>query len=238
MNKLRYTYNLFRILKRKLSRNPDSVFTLQTVLEKNYEQRASFNFILAGANDGISHDFLYEFLNKRNSKGIAIEPVFEYYTALVKNYSHLKEVITVNKAIHANLSKVVIYKVDPKELPNHPAWASGIASLDPEHHKKSQIPSNVIIQDCVDASSLMDIITEYYSNPDFDYVQIDTEGFDFEILKQIDFDIISPAIICFEYINLSVNDRDNAIRLLKKQGYYCFYNDINIAAVKLNKIKL
>lgn len=36
-----------------------------------------------------------------------------------------------------------------------------------------------------------------------DYLQIDTEGFDDEIIKMIDFSIIKPKLIKFELVHLS-----------------------------------
>jgi len=57
----------------------NKILNCRLILENNYKQESSFNFIQVGANDGVSFDFLYDFLIKRNSKGIVIEPIKEYY---------------------------------------------------------------------------------------------------------------------------------------------------------------
>ena len=50
---------------------------------------------------------------------------------------------------------------------------------------------------------------------DLDYLQIDTEGFDFQILKMIDFKAISPKLIRFEYANLSESELSESKEILK-----------------------
>ena len=43
-----------------------------------------------------------------------------------------------------------------------------------------------------------------------DYLQIDTEGYDVEILKMIDFNIIMPKLIRFECSNLKKSELETA----------------------------
>ena len=39
-------------------------FSSQYILERNFPENKNFNFIQVGANDGISFDFLYDFVTK------------------------------------------------------------------------------------------------------------------------------------------------------------------------------
>lgn len=238
MNVVMYIKNIARIVKRKLSSDPGNVFSMKTVLEKNYPPGSSFDFILIGANDGVSHDFLFDFLQKRNSRGIAAEPVLEYFEKLSKNYAVFPDVVLINKAVHATKKQVLIYKADPFKLKQLPDWAEGIASFDPEHHKKSGTSVNDIITEIVNADTLMNMVKEHLINKNPDLFQVDTEGYDYEVLKQIDFTVMHPSIIKFEYVNLSLDDANKAIRLLKQKGYYCFYDNIDIIGVRLKSIKL
>ena len=52
-----------------------------------------------------------------------------------------------------------------------------------------------------------------------DLLQIDTEGYDFEILKSVDFSMIQPSIIHFENNFLHSRQRDECARLLGAHGY-------------------
>lgn len=59
-----------------------------------------------------------------------------------------------------------------------------------------------MIEEEVPCINLMDLI--FKNNLEgIDYLQIDAEGFDVQILKMIDFKAVSPKLIRFEYVNLT-----------------------------------
>lgn len=208
------------------------------VLERNYKEGEPFNCILVGANDGISHDDLYTFLIKRKTSGLAIEPLPDAYNQLKKNFALMPGMLTVRMAVHPYEKKVRLYHVNPERLSELPFWASGIASLNKDHHKKSDIPAEYMTFTEVEANHLMNIIEQYTPNRQPDLMQIDTEGFDYEILKQIDFGQLKPRIIRYEYFCLNKEDEIASIKLLKSKGYFCFYDDIDVIGVRLRNIKV
>lgn len=50
-------------------------------------------------------------------------------------------------------------------------------------------------------------------------LQIDTEGYDAEIIRMIPFETLRPAVINFEILNLSKRDIESVYTLLMDQGY-------------------
>ena len=52
-----------------------------------------------------------------------------------------------------------------------------------------------------------------------DLLQIDTEGYDYEVLKTFPFDLGLPVVVCFEHCHLSEGDRAAALSLLVSHGY-------------------
>ena len=86
----------------------NNFFFSKNIMEINFQTNKKFNFIQVGANDGISFDFLYEFIMLRDSEGIVIEPVKEYFNELNLNYSNCPKIIKINKAVHPLKNKVVI----------------------------------------------------------------------------------------------------------------------------------
>jgi hypothetical protein len=66
-------------------------------------------------------------------------------------------------------------------------------------------------------------------------LQIDTEGYEYEILKSTPFDKIKPRAIRCEYLHLNRLDYQNSINLLKKNGYSVILHAGDILA--LNNIK-
>lgn len=210
----------------------------EKILEKNYELNSKFSFIQVGANDGVSFDFLYDFVIKRDTSGVVVEPVKEYYEELKVNYSNFSKIIAVNKAVHPTEKQVSIYKINEKAKGKYPDWVKGIASLDVNHHKKTNIESADIIQNFVDADTLTNIIAENFKGFQIDYFQIDTEGFDYEILKMINFKRYKPLMIKYESVNLSLLEKEYAIALLKRTGYHVFNELGDTIGIDLRKIKI
>ncbi|MFV8373858.1 FkbM family methyltransferase [Flavobacterium sp. LB1P71] len=214
------------------------IFSSQRILEINFPKNKSFNFIQVGANDGISFDFLFDFVIQRDSSGIVIEPVKEYFDELKLNYKDFPKIIKINKAVHPCNKEVAINKIAPNAIDKYPDWVKGIASLDSEHHKKTGIDSNDIIKERVKADTLMNIIKTNFKNIQLDYFQVDTEGFDYEVIKMIDFSVVMPYIIKYESVNLNNEDQTDLMLLLNEQGYFLFKEFGDTIGVNLKKVKI
>lgn len=209
----------------------------QTLLLRNSKTKP-FVFIQVGANDGISHDSLFSFVKERKVFGLLIEPLKDYYEKLCDNYIDIQNVIKINKAVHPNLKEVLMYKVDPNKEAQLPEWAGGIASIYEDHHKKSNIPADVIVIEKVEADSLMNIVLRNNFPYHIDLIQIDVEGFDFEVIKMIDFSRISCKLIKFEWVNLSIDTKKESIKYLRNKGFYLFDENNDTIAVNLNLAKI
>lgn len=207
---------------------------LKSILEKNFKKNKPFLFVQIGANDGVSFDFLYDFIIERDASGFVVEPIKEYFDELLQNYEKFEKIIKVNKAVHQTEKMMSIYKIKQDSKDKYPDWVKGIASFNPQHHLKLNIDSQDIISEIVACDSLMNIV----SLKNIDYFQIDTEGFDYEILKMIDFEILNPKIVKFEHVNLSNEDKINSKKLLKSKGYYVFNEANDTIAINLNQIQL
>jgi FkbM family methyltransferase len=242
MGGVRFTSNVLKIVKTKLARKlfPSTAahFSLKETLQKNYPPGSPFVLIQVGAHDGVSNDFLFDFLKQHKPSGIAIEPLRDVYERLVLNYAAFPGIAAVNKAVHAEQKKVTLYRVDPSRLGGLPAWASGIGSLDPAHHKRSGTATEHIVSEEAGADHLMRIVETHPLPAPADLLQIDVEGYDLEVLKQVDFNLLRPKIIRMEYINLPPDGVEEAVLLMKRHGYYCFYDDLDVIAVDLKKIRL
>src|SRR5690606_12891373 len=121
------------IISKKIGRGKyyrKKLFSTRRILEKNYKNNCEFSFVQVGANDGISFDFLYHFVIKRNSTGVLVEPVKEYFDELSINYKKYNRILKVNKALHKTEKKAIIYKVDKTKIDLYPDWVKGIASFD------------------------------------------------------------------------------------------------------------
>lgn len=202
------------------------------LLKHFYQNSKDFTIIQIGANDGISHDNIYNFIKEHNTKGLLVEPVKEYYLKLCENYKNYPKLIKVNVALHPTEKEVKIYRVKQEYETILPEWANGIASLNQKHHIKLGIPSEAIVEEIVPAKSFSQLMEDFDDISSIDLIQIDTEGFDFEILKMIDFNKYLPNIIKFEHCNLLNTDYKAAKKLLKENNYILFKIGNDTIAIK------
>jgi hypothetical protein len=49
-------------------------------------------------------------------------------------------------------------------------------------------------------------------------VQIDAEGFDFEVIRSIDFQRLKPSVLIYEHVHLG-DDEETCRRFLEERGY-------------------
>ena len=194
------------------------------ILSKHFLSRNDFFFVQIGANDGKSFDDLYEFVTCNNVHGIVVEPVEDYFRDLVANYRDFPSITPVNAALHPTLKKATIYRVHPDLESDLPDWTRGIASFDPEHHKKSRTKSEAMVKEKVRCITWKELISSYQINK-IDLLQIDTEGFDLEILKMVEWKTTKPGIVKFEHESLTMEDREAANALLRDQGYRLWWDE-------------
>jgi FkbM family methyltransferase len=214
------------------------IFKCSRLLELNFKTSSDFSFIQVGANDGVSFDSLYDFVINRKSKGVVIEPIVSYFTELKENYKEFPDIIKVNKAIHKTEKSLSIYKIDETKSHKYPEWVKGIASFDKNHHLKTGISTEDILLEKVSADTLMHVIDENYNYEQIDFFQVDTEGYDYEILKMLNFNKIKPSIIKFESMNLSNEQIFELELLLKRFNFFIFNEKGDTIALQLNEVRL
>ncbi|MEZ4856624.1 MAG: FkbM family methyltransferase [Gelidibacter sp.] len=212
---------------------------LESLLHHYLETYKSVNFIQIGANDGKRFDPIYEFVkyNGTRVKGYVVEPVKDYYEDLCANYKNHPNIMPLNVAIHNTLQETSIYKVGKAFESMVPEFALGIASFDKNHHKKTHIPSEYIIEEKVKCMSL-EIMIETYQIKQLDVLILDAEGYDYEILMQIDYKKVTPAIIHFEHGlktgTMTKNQFDELKVVLQSNNYQLFVDTGDVTAYKLD----
>ena len=191
-----------------------------------------FFFVQIGANDGKKWDPIFKYVNFLKISGIALEPVKEIYKKLVLNYKNNQQVKLINKAIHNTEKEAILYKVNP-EIKNIPDWTEGTASFLKSHHQLSGFDETMLIEEKVSCISFNELILQEKIST-ISLLQIDTEGYDFEIINSINFDVIKPRIISFEHgIKSNINSVDSFNILqnyLRERGYKFWINDFDAIA--------
>jgi FkbM family methyltransferase len=210
---------------------------LDSLLYQYLRKYKKINFIQIGANDGKRFDPIHEFIiiNKHDVSGLVLEPVNNYYTNLCETYKNYPRIKPMNLAIHNTLKETSIYKIGKEFEEKVPEFALGVASFNNKHHLRTNIPSKYIVEEKVNCISLNKLF-ETNSIEKLSLLVIDTEGYDYEILTNINFDILSPDILHFEHGlksgTMSVNQFKEVKKLLKTNKYQLFIEEANATAYK------
>jgi len=164
---------------------------------------SGFRFIQIGANDGKSYDPISHRVRKHRWRGILVEPIEHLFQALQKTYADVPGLIFENKAI-ATFEGIASFYQFPESMtssPSFPKWGAGMGSLLPpfgspghERLKSLGFEPDLIQVPCTTLTSLM----QYHNFTDIDLLQIDAEGYDGEIICDIDFSSFRPRFIQFE----------------------------------------
>lgn len=162
-------------------------------------------FIEAGACDGIlnSNTFLLE--KNYDWTGLLVEPVSEYYLQLEQN----RDVITSNVAISKVNNKQLDFLITAnKDLSTIKGYEGN------DYHSENRMNYNI---EKVTTKTLDQLIIENFQNFEMDFLSLDTEGSEFEIIKSLDFSKHKINVICVEH-NFNTN-RDLIRKYLLKNNY-------------------
>ena len=149
-------------------------------------------FIEAGACDGIlnSNTFLLE--KNYEWTGLLVEPISEYYIQLEQN----RDVITSNVAISQVNNKQLDFLITAnKDLSTLKGYE------DSDYHSENRKNYNI---KKVSTKTLGQLIIENLQNIEIDFLSLDTEGSEFDIIKSLDFLNHRINVICVEH-NFNTN---------------------------------
>jgi len=207
-------------------------FSFSAIVHVGLRNVKDFYFVQIGANDGLALDPIYHAVLKNKWKGVLIEPQKEYFDKLKINYAnHQEGLIFLNVAIAETNGKRKLYKVK-KDCMKHP-WDFGIAALTVDRGDISKFDSNDLEVEEVDAMTMSSLIHDYHIKK-IDLLQIDVEGYDYEIIKQIDFYQFSPALIRYEHYHLKPEEQQDCENYLRAKGYNIYRELMDTVAYSKN----
>jgi len=203
-----------------------------------------------GANNGKTHDSLYRYISTKRLSGLLVEPQPEVFERLKYNYKENKNLKFANVAIGEKDGEIPFYRIDPRlVLEGGEYKASSGSSFFRDQivtNVKNRLPpvrDNILkhisddpddyIQEIHVKAMTLDSLFNEYEVDKVDFLLIDCQGFDYAILKQLDFEQFSPDIINYEHSLLSPEELSESRRLLKSRGYKYFIHDGDTCAYRI-----
>jgi FkbM family methyltransferase len=190
-------------------------------------------FVEIGANDGEKYDHLRSTIRSRGWAGIMVEPVPYVFERLAQNYRDVDQVILEHAAIADRDGNLPLWSVrppEPGESRRLPDWYDAIGSFSRET-VLSHAPQ---IPDIEDRLIRLDVPTLTFASlcakhgiEEVDLLVIDTEGYDHEILRSIDFTGIRPRLVIYEHFHLAPEERAGTAELMREAGYETMEEDFD-----------
>ena len=173
-----------------------------------YKEKKDGFFVEIGAVDGIEISNTYLLETKYNWKGICVEAIPNKFEKLVKNRPNSK---CVSKAVFSESGLKV-----PFSICHSLELVSGMNDY-LGGNWKSTVENNRTVID-VETMTLNEILDENKAPLFIDYLSLDTEGTELEILKSVDLNKYTFGIIDVEH-NYLEEERKNIREFLTSNGY-------------------
>lgn len=208
-------------------------------IEKTLEINGNIFFVQVGSNDGLQGDPLHELITKNKKwSGIFIEPVEFLFQRLKRNYENSERFVFEKVAIGSEKETKKFYYVKEgakADLGDKlPFWYDQLGSFNKDHilkHLNGKLEPYIVEEEiqCVPIQEIFDknLVKK------LDLIHIDTEGFDYKVLSQVNFKKYKPSIVLYEHKHLSMDEKEKAKSLLKIFKYKLFeYKEDTLAIFK------
>lgn len=220
--------------------------SLAWTLNKYSRNTQQLTVIQIGANDGFNHDPIVKFIKRDKWNGVLLEPQkYVHDTFLSKLHQNQSNIKTLNAALDYQDGERMMYHI----AFSRSRWATGLSSFDKQaleevinngHVARSArkegipLPTNkedYITEEKIQCISPETLVKTYHINK-IDLLQIDAEGFDFEIIKMMNIPQTQPGMIVFEDSHLSSEALQECHQLLSTQSYIIRKTKGNAIAIK------
>lgn len=174
---------------------------------KFYNNKVNGFFIEVGANDGINLSNTYLLEQQYNWKGICCEPIPEKYEQLLKNRQNS---VCYKEAVYNQSGLTLTF-----DIANNYDLLSGIMEhIDSHKHEVEANKTTIQVQ----TITLLDVLDTANAPSFIEYMSLDTEGSEFEILKNFNFEKYTFGLIDVEH-NYIEPRRSEIRNLLLSKGY-------------------
>lgn len=204
-------------------------FWTHTVFHALARHKSAPYFLQAGAMDGKRFDPIYAFVKHYRWPGLILEPLPDLFQTLAMNYADHRAVTLVNAALTAADGERAMTRIRRQAIAEGaaPLWAEGLGTFFPERnalggigltaeqHAAMMVHAERQPVTCMSLASL----AQRYELSRLDLLQIDAEGCELDILRQVLAAGFHPHVIHLEHWALPYPERGELLARLGERGY-------------------
>lgn len=173
----------------------------------------SFYVVQVGACDGTTADPIHKWIVKFGWSGLLIEPQSDAFKKLQDTYTDYPEIQLANVAVGRDSGKQTLYKLPSDD------HSEDRRMLTASFRRDTSLGSRENLDEEVVEVSSFDQLFQQFDVRRVDFLQIDVEGLDAEILELFDFVRFKPLALQFEHRHLSSAERTASEERLRSHGY-------------------
>lgn len=203
-----------------------------------------------GANDGMTHDPLYKYITKYKLPGLIVEPQPDAFQRLKNNYKDNPNLKFANVAIGKEDGSMPFYRIKPSLVMEGKEYKASSGSsfyrdqivvnvknrLPPKRNNIlkhiSDNPDDYIEEIKVPVQSL-DSLCDEHKIEKIDFLLTDCQGFDYAVIRQLDFNRFSPDIVNYEHSLLNSDELVESRLFIKGAGYEYFIHEGDTCAYRV-----
>ncbi len=215
-----------------------NINVLKLLVKQLYGNTTQPTIVQIGANDGKSDDPVHSIIAEGNWSGILVEPLPSLYQELTNTYESIPNIVPENCAIANENGVATMYRVIEDE--SLPKYVRQLASFDRNIILKNKpVISNIeeFIETIEVPAMTINSLLKKHSLQHVNLLQIDTEGFDYEVLKMAFQSGLLPDLINFEYVHLLPEQTVECGDVLASKGYSYLKVGRDMIAVQQNLIE-
>jgi hypothetical protein len=175
--------------------------------------------LVIGSHDGEFGEWVLPTLDNL-TKTTLVEASTPQFTKLTKNYKNFSNVNLIQNLVTTDGSKTEFFE-------GGKGYTNSVKENVIRNWEKEEISSNLR-----DSISINDLINQISPNKKLDWLHLDIEGYDAEMLRAINVELL-PNFIIFEHNNLLMEDKLKLKNYLIDLGYYLNCSDsVSYLAIK------
>ncbi len=184
-----------------------------------------------GAFDGVSNDPIFEFIRANQIRAILVEPIECNFRKLEKAYEGMHGVSVVQAAIAYEDGNATMFRAKDTGRWRECDWIDQIASFDQNHLLKHGVRRDEIEEVSVETLSLPSLLSRFNVDS-VEFLQVDTEGFDAEVVKMSLMLPVRPGFINFEHHHLNARSTRDVFSSLKNHDYRWVHSQSDTLAIR------
>lgn len=196
--------------------------------------------IQIGSHDSSQLDPIRRHIETRGWRGILVEPIPEVFERLKANYAHVEGLIFENVAIAPHDGSMELHYVPQTDEAGLPPWYDALASF----HRDVLLSHRKFIPDIEDRIRTREIVSMTFDSlctkhaiSAVDFIQIDTEGYDYEIVKLIDLDRFQPALLQVEELHFDEGTKQSFLERVAGSGYEAIGNGMDCLCLNPGRLE-